>query len=86
MAAIETLLAEGQPEQAGALARALEPVLVLRGLWSCWDQSSDGPTSWPHVGQPGLAGVGAACARHTCWSVWRPHGSADDLARRARYV
>ncbi|MEO7913396.1 MAG: endo-1,3-alpha-glucanase family glycosylhydrolase [Roseiflexaceae bacterium] len=38
MAAIETLLAEGKPDQAGALARALEPVLVLRGLWSCWGQ------------------------------------------------
>jgi hypothetical protein len=41
MAAIETLLAQGQAAQAGALAQAIQPLLVLRGLWGSWSQVID---------------------------------------------
>jgi hypothetical protein len=38
IAAIETSLAEGLPSQAGAMAQALQPMLVLRGLWGTWGE------------------------------------------------
>ena len=41
MAAIETSLAEGVPDQAVVLIRAIHPFLVLRGLWGCWGQVID---------------------------------------------
>jgi hypothetical protein len=39
--AIETSLASGQAAQAGALARALQPLLVLRGYWGGWGRAID---------------------------------------------
>ncbi len=42
MAALEVSLKAGQAHQAGLLARAVQPMLVLRGLWSSWGQV----TSW----------------------------------------
>lgn len=36
LAAIKTLLASGQPAEAGALAQATQPALVLHGLWGSW--------------------------------------------------
>jgi len=38
MAAIEASLAGEQALQASVLARALQPLLVLRGLWGSWDR------------------------------------------------
>jgi hypothetical protein len=41
LAALQTLVAQGQMAQAGALAQALQPLLALRGLWSSWRQVAD---------------------------------------------
>ena len=38
IAGIEALLTEGRSAEAGALARVIEPLLALRGLWSSWGQ------------------------------------------------
>jgi hypothetical protein len=40
-AAIKIALAAGHPAQAGALAQALHPLLVLRGFWGGWGQLID---------------------------------------------
>ncbi|MBV9787208.1 MAG: hypothetical protein JOZ51_03475, partial [Chloroflexi bacterium] len=41
LAAIPTLLAEHQAAQAGVLVKAIQPLVVLRGLWQCWRQVMD---------------------------------------------
>ncbi len=41
LAATKAALAAGQAAQAGALARALQPLLVLRGRWGAWGQVID---------------------------------------------
>jgi hypothetical protein len=40
-AAIKTALEGGEAAQAGALARALQPMLTLRGYWGGWGQTID---------------------------------------------
>jgi hypothetical protein len=41
LAAAKTALLEGQPAQAGALARAVQPHMVLNGLWGSWGRVAD---------------------------------------------
>ncbi|MFL5804863.1 MAG: Calx-beta domain-containing protein, partial [Roseiflexaceae bacterium] len=38
IAAIKTLLAQGLAAQAGTLAQAVQPILVLRGMWGSWGE------------------------------------------------
>lgn len=55
VAAIETSLATGQAAQAGALARSVQPLLVLRGMWGSWGQVIDQAAQAARVaGDPAL--------------------------------
>jgi hypothetical protein len=59
--AIKTLLEQGQAAQAGALARAVQPALVLSGQWSTWGRVI------------GLAGQAAQATGDKALEAWMLH-------------
>ncbi len=83
MQAIETLLAEGRAAEAGALAKSVQPAMVLHGLWGSWGDVIDGATAAARQSGDGALRAWALHERGTRAGLLGDRASAADALNQA---